>query len=150
MNDFSLPSSAASAAVPDAVVRPAQDGDAVLRGKVEKAAVQFEGLFIRQMLQQMRRSADEIGGKDALFKGQSGNGLLDIADTMLADAMAGQRAFGIADTIVRQMLPAAVAPVAADGSAVALKFEARRVALPIGRRDAASPSSTLDQPGTQP
>jgi flagellar protein FlgJ len=33
--------------------------------------------------------------------------MLDLADTMVADKMAGQRAFGIADAILRQLLPAA-------------------------------------------
>ena len=36
---------------------------------------------------------------------------------VLADKMAGQRAFGIADAILRQLLPAAGAPVAAGSAA---------------------------------
>ncbi len=33
--------------------------------------------------------------------------MLDMADTMVADQMASQRAFGIADVILRQVLPSA-------------------------------------------
>ena len=32
--------------------------------------------------------------------------MLDMADNMLADQMAGRRAFGVADAILRQLLPA--------------------------------------------
>jgi flagellar protein FlgJ len=97
-----------------------QDPDAVQRAKVEKAAVQFEGLFIHQMLKEMRKSAQQIAGDDGIFKDQSGSGLLDLADTMLADSMASQRAFGIADTIVRQMLPVSSTALKSTGLAVAL------------------------------
>jgi flagellar protein FlgJ len=97
-----------------------QDPDAVQRAKVDKAAVQFEGLFIHQMLKEMRKSAQQIAGDNGLFKDQSGSGLLDLADTMLADSTASQRAFGIADTIVRQMLPASSAAFKSTGLAVAL------------------------------
>jgi flagellar protein FlgJ len=107
------------------------------RAKIEKAAVQFEGLFIRQMLKEMRRSADEIAGDDAIFKPHSDNGLLDLADTMLADAMAGQRAFGIADTIVRQMLPAEQAPL-------------NLFAPPVASAEDTPSSSTPDHQGPLP
>lgn len=132
----------------DLPVQPAQALDPAQRGKIEKAAVQFEGLFIHQMLKEMRRSADEIAGEDAIFKGQSGNGLLDIADTMMADAMAGQRAFGIADTIVRQMLPAATPPAGVAlqmPTQAPLKFPDAAVALPLDRREVA-PASSISEP----
>ena len=116
------------------------------RAKVEKAAVQFEGLFIRQMLKEMRRSADEIAGDDAMFKPHSDNGLLDLADTMLADAMAGQRAFGIADTIVRQMLPVEPAPLKSGAAPVAFSLKPREN---IPHEDAPS-STNLDHQGPLP
>lgn len=83
------------------------DPDAVQRARVAQAAEQFEGLFIHQMLQQMRKSAEELGGEDRLFKGSADNTLVNLADRMLADALASQRAFGVADSIVRQLLPTA-------------------------------------------
>ena len=87
----------------------AQDAspEAVQRARVAQAAEQFEGLFIHQMLQQMRKSAEQLGGEDRLFKGSADNTLVNLADRMLADALASQRAFGVADAIVHQLLPAA-------------------------------------------
>ncbi|MDB5849654.1 MAG: flagellar biosynthesis protein FlgJ [Rhodoferax sp.] len=141
----------AEAPVQAAQIDPAQ------RASLEKAAVQFEGLFIHQMLKEMRKSTEGIAGDDALFKSQQGNGLLDIADGMVADAMASQRAFGIADTILRQMLPpgsgAQAAPAVVGAGAgelhlpvdAALKFQDPRVALPLERRGAV-PSTSNSEP----
>ena len=55
------------------------------RAKATEAAVKFESFFIGDML--------------------------DMADNLVADQMAGQRAFGVADAILRQLLPQG-APVA--------------------------------------
>ena len=92
--------------------------------KVQEAAVKFEGLFINEMLKQMRRGAREIAGEDGMFKSQTHGGLLDLADTMVADTMASQRAFGIADTILRQLQPATQPAVD-----TALKFSPPMAAL---------------------
>lgn len=92
--------------------------------KAEEAAVKFEGLFISEMLKQMRRSAREIAGEDGVLQSQSHGALLDLADTMVADAMAGQRAFGIADAILHQLRAPAVP--AQDGP---LKFSPPTAAL---------------------
>lgn len=99
-----------------AAVRPAANPDAAatdpgqlpldpLRQRTIEAAVKFEGLFVSEMLKQMRRSSAPLAGPDALFKPPEDNPLLAMADTLVADAMAGQRAFGIADAILRQLLP---------------------------------------------
>ncbi len=113
LQPFSL-APAASAAEP--AVREA--------AKAEQAAVKFEGLFIGEMLKQMRRSAREIAGEDGMFQSQTHGSLLELADTMVADAMAGQRAFGVADAILQQLL--APAAPAADGP---LKFSPATAAL---------------------
>jgi len=101
----SFPLTAAPPDVPTPVAPGAADMSPAQRVKAEQAAVKFEGMFISQMLKQMRSSAREIAGEDSLFKHKSDNSLLDLTDTMLADAMAGQRAFGIADAILQQLLP---------------------------------------------
>ncbi|MET3131997.1 flagellar protein FlgJ [Oxalobacteraceae bacterium GrIS 1.11] len=80
--------------------------------KATKAAVQFEGFFISHMLHQMRAGTRELAGQDSVFKDPVNSDMLDMADTLVADKMAGQRAFGIADAILRQLLPAP-APAAA-------------------------------------
>jgi flagellar protein FlgJ len=71
-----------------------------------RAAVDFESFFIGQMLHQMRSATRELAGPDSVFKDRVNSDMLDLADNMLAGQMAGQRAFGIADAILRQLLPA--------------------------------------------
>jgi flagellar protein FlgJ len=99
--------------------------DPAQRARAEQAAVKFEGLFIGEMFKQMRRSAEQIAGPDGLFKGMADNSLRSLADTMVADAMAGQRAFGIADAILQQLVP----PAAPAPGAMAFKPAPLPVAL---------------------
>jgi flagellar protein FlgJ len=76
------------------------------RTKATQAAVQFEGFFIAHMLREMRSGTREMAGEDSVFKDPINQDMQDMADTMVADKLAGQRAFGIADAILRQLLPA--------------------------------------------
>jgi peptidoglycan hydrolase FlgJ len=127
MTDLTTPSFSLPAAIPDvpAAVAPGTgDINPAQRSKAEQAAVKFEGLFINEMLKQMRSSAREIAGEDGLFKSQNHNSMLDMTDTMLADAMAGQRAFGIADAILQQLLPSSP-----PATGAALKLLPPKVAL---------------------
>lgn len=80
------------------------------RAKVEKAAVKFEAMFIGEMLKQMRRTTREFAGDDSVYKDRIAGDMLDMADTAVADSLAGQRAFGIADAILKQLIPADPAP----------------------------------------
>ncbi|MCH8179127.1 MAG: rod-binding protein [Proteobacteria bacterium] len=94
-----LPVAPAADAAQDSPLSPAE------RARVEKAAVKFEAMFIGQMLQQMRRTTREFAGEDSVFKDRIASDMLDMADTAVADSLAHQRAFGIADAILRQLLP---------------------------------------------
>lgn len=87
--------------------------DAPLRAKALEAAEKFEAAFITDMFKQMRRSAREVGGEDSVFRDRASQDMLEMADQMTADALAGQHAFGIADLLLRQILPAPSAPSAA-------------------------------------
>lgn len=78
---------------------------AALRSKVEKSAEQFEAMFVRQMLAEMRKTTRLLGDEDSLFRSRQETDMLDFADGMLADQLAGQRAFGIANAILHQLLP---------------------------------------------
>ena len=83
------------------------------RASVTKAAIEFEGFFIAHMMHQMRSGTRELAGEDSVFKDPVNSDMQDMADTMVANQMAGQRAFGVADAILRQLLPPAPAqPVA--------------------------------------
>ncbi len=116
--------SAADPAVPEQTpIQPA-----TLTGNRAKAAAEkFEAFFIADMLHRMRRSAREFADREEVGGGRANDDMLDIADSMVADKLAGQHAFGVADLILRQILPGAGAakPVKLQfnsaPSAVALK-----------------------------
>ncbi|WP_338763764.1 rod-binding protein [Massilia sp. METH4] len=102
-----------SSTLPQVVAPAATDpADAALKKKATEAAVKFESFFIGHMLKQMRSSTKELAGEDSIYKSSINSDMLDMADNMVADQMANQRAFGIADAILRQLLPAAPAPAA--------------------------------------
>ena len=101
-----------SAAAQDAPVAPAADATApaanpAYAAKVTKAAVDFESFFISNMLHQMRESTRDIAPDDSPFKDKVNQDMQDMADKQLAESIAGQRAFGVADAILKQLLPAA-------------------------------------------
>lgn len=93
-----------AAAVSEDGIAPAAE-DTAYRARVQRAAEQFESFFISQMLRQMRSATREIAGDDSVYRSNTHSDMLDFADTAFADAMSQQRAFGIADVIVRQLLP---------------------------------------------
>ncbi|HMN43131.1 MAG TPA: rod-binding protein [Povalibacter sp.] len=103
--DIALSSAPPSPAQPQ--IRAAADdiASADYVARVQAAAEKFEGFFIAQMLRQMRQSSREMAGEDSVFNSRNGQEMLDMADVALADSLAGRRAFGIADAIVRQLLP---------------------------------------------
>jgi flagellar protein FlgJ len=114
--------------------------DPALLKKATEAAIKFESFFIGETLRQMRRSTREMAGEDSIFKDRVNEDMLDLADGLVADAMASQRAFGIADMLLRQLLPQP-APVAFNASAPA-------VASVHGERAESAPghATTRDHP----
>lgn len=111
----------------DGPVAPAvagEDADQTrYRAKATEAAVKFESFFIGHMLHQMRSSTREMAPEDSVFRDPVNSDMLDLADNLVADKMAGQHAFGIADAILRQLLPS---PAPAPG--------AEKIAVPLNRR----------------
>lgn len=104
MNELKLEAGLnAAVTTSEPAIAPAADPAYV--AKVRDAAEKFEGFFIAQMLRQMRESTRAMAGEESVFNSRSAQEMLDMADLALADSMAGQRAFGIADVIVRQLLP---------------------------------------------
>lgn len=73
--------------------------------KATKAAVEFESFFISHMLHQMRSTTRELASEDSALRDRVNGDMLDMADDLVAGKMAGQRAFGVADAILRQLLP---------------------------------------------
>jgi flagellar protein FlgJ len=96
---------------PDAPVAASADQpDPVYVAKATKAAVEFERFFISHMLKEMRSSTRAMAAEDSVFNNRVNQDMQDMADDLLAGNMAGNRAFGIADAILRQLVPAAQAP----------------------------------------
>ena len=81
--------------------------DPVYVAKATKAAVEFERFFISHMLKEMRSSTRAMAAEDSVFNNRVNQDMQDMADDLLAGNMAGQRAFGIADAILRQLVPGA-------------------------------------------
>ena len=98
----------ASAANPEAVTPAAED--AAYLAKATKAAVEFESFFISQMLKDMRATTREMADEDSVFKDKVNQDMQDMADGILSKQMAGQRAFGVADAILRQLMPEKITP----------------------------------------
>ena len=96
-----------------AAAEPAADPAYV--AKATKAAVEFERFFISHMLKEMRSSTRAMATEDSVFNNRVNQDMQDMADDLLAGNMAGQRAFGIADAILRQLVPEA-APGAKRGT----------------------------------
>lgn len=84
----------------------APDADARLRQRATDAAVKFEAQFIKQLLGQMRNATRELADEDSPLKKKTSEPMNDLADGLVADSLAGQRAFGIADLLLKQLLPA--------------------------------------------
>jgi len=115
-----FPASAASALLtagtqPEPAITPAASSvgaptDSAYRARAEAAAEKFEAFFVAEMLKQMRRSASVLAAEDSVFKNPVNRDMLDMTDTLVADSLAGQRAFGIADVILRQLLPERTVP----------------------------------------
>jgi flagellar protein FlgJ len=104
-----LPAETDLGAQPAPAAAPA---DAAYHAKASEAAVKFESFFIGQMLHKMRESARSVGDHDQQEDSVNSD-MLDMADNLVADQLAGRHAFGIADAILRQLLPAAPAATAA-------------------------------------
>ncbi|XAH22427.1 rod-binding protein [Xylophilus sp. GW821-FHT01B05] len=106
------------------------DLEPVQRARIEEAARKFEGFFIAEVLRQMRRSTRELAGEDGMFQNRVNDDMLDMADTLVADSMASPHAFGIADVILRQLLPGTAGPAASAPLSGAFKPAATAVAYP--------------------
>ena len=81
--------------------------DPVYVAKATKAAVEFERFFVSHMLKEMRSSTRAMATEDSVFNNKVNQDMQDMADDLLAGNMAGKRAFGIADAILRQLVPGA-------------------------------------------
>lgn len=103
-----IPLDATKDAAKDAPVAAAADqaADPAYVAKATKVAVEFESFFISHMLHQMRESARTLAPEDSPTRNRVNQDMTDMVDNMLAGNIAHQRAFGVADAILKQLLPA--------------------------------------------
>ena len=94
---------------------------------VEQAAEQFEAMFLRSMMQQMRKASDAMAAEYSPFNSKQQRMMRDFYDDRLASELASQRSTGIAGMIIAQLTPAGV------------KAEAKSAALPQQPSELATP-----------
>jgi flagellar protein FlgJ len=105
-NRFNPLAPAAPAQSPEAREAPVAAADNAYAAKATKAAVEFESFFISHMLHQMRESTRTLAPEDSPTRDRVNQDMTDMVDNMLAGKLAGQRAFGVADAILKQLVPA--------------------------------------------
>lgn len=70
---------------------------------LEQAAVQFEAVFMRTLLQQMRKAAEVLAADDDPFNSKQQRMMRDFYDDKLASTLALQRSSGIANLLIQQL-----------------------------------------------
>ncbi|CAG8863187.1 hypothetical protein PS627_00123 [Pseudomonas fluorescens] len=80
----------------------AQDPAMARQARLESAAEQFEAMFLRQILKQMRKAGDVLSEGSSMRSRQTDT-LRELHDEALADTLATHRQSGIADMLVRQL-----------------------------------------------
>ena len=71
------------------------------RQNLEKAAKQFESIFVGMMLKSMRAAQDSIGG--GLFDSDAAKSFRDMQDSKLATELGGKGTLGIAKAMIEYM-----------------------------------------------
>ncbi|ATF93758.1 Peptidoglycan hydrolase flgJ [Cedecea neteri] len=95
---------------------------------VEQAAEQFEAMFLRSMMQQMRKASDAMAAEDSPFNSKQQRMMRDFYDDRLASELASQRSTGIAGMIIAQLTPAGVK---AEAKSAALPQQPTEIATPV-------------------
>ncbi|WP_034943425.1 rod-binding protein [Erwinia oleae] len=85
---------------------PAAPAGAAKPTTLEQAAGQFEAMFLRQMLAEMRKSADVFASESGMFSSRESRTVRDFYDDALAQTLASQRSTGIAALLINQLSPA--------------------------------------------
>lgn len=119
----------------DAINRQTQVMPGDMTGQVkpqnlEQASEQFEALFLRSMLKEMRKASD-VMGEDNPFNSKQQRMMRDFYDDKLAGQLASQRSTGIAQMIVNQLSPQAAVPLKEEGGMVALQQHPRELNTPV-------------------
>lgn len=138
MSDFPTSSPMSSGLALDG----AKDPDARIKAQATDAAVKFEAFFIKQMISQMRAGTRALADDESAENKRANQDMLDLADGLVADALAQQRAFGIADLMLKQVLPAALPTAGLSSAAPASPSGGKTPAALPTRTAARAPASS--------
>lgn len=75
----------------------------VRENHLRQAAQQFEAIFMRQMLKEMRKVDALLDSKDNPLHSDAGQMMQGLYDDALCDRLAKQQSMGIAELIVKQL-----------------------------------------------
>lgn len=98
---------------------------------VEQAAEQFEAMFLRSMMTQMRKASDALAAYDSPFNSKQQRMMRDFYDDKLASQLASQRSSGIADMIIAQMTPQNGGGLKVGGESAALSQQPKELTTPV-------------------
>ena len=97
---------------------------------ITEAAEQFEAMFMRSMMQQMRKASEALIADDNPFSSKHQRMMQDFYDDKMASQLASRHAAGIAEMIIQQLSP--------QGGA-AFKKDAPRADLPQVPKELTTP-----------
>lgn len=115
---------------PQTSVLPGDVTGQVKPQNLEQAAEQFEGIFLRSMLQQMRKASEALVDNNP-FDSKQQRMMRDFYDDKLASQLASQRSTGIAQMIITQLGPQESAPLKNSQSMVALQEHPKTLTPPV-------------------
>ncbi|MCS2150694.1 rod-binding protein [Scandinavium manionii] len=93
-----------------AVTKGLEGGDPLMAPKIKandlhKAAQQFEAIFLRNMLKEMRKTNELFDSKDDPFNSDSVRTMQGFYDDTLSNLLSQQQGIGIAEMLVKQLSP---------------------------------------------
>ncbi|MDK9583704.1 rod-binding protein [Lelliottia wanjuensis] len=115
---------------PQTSVLPGDFTGQVKPQNLEQAAEQFEGIFLRSMLQQMRKASEALVDNNP-FDSKQQRMMRDFYDDKLASQLASQRSTGIAQMIITQLGPQESAPLKNSQGMVALQEHPKILTPPV-------------------
>ena len=96
-----------------------------------QAAEQFEALFLRSLMQQMRKASDALTNEGDPFNSKQQRMMRDFYDDKLASQLASQRNSGIAEMIMTQLSPASGSKLKIVPPSAALHQQPNTLDLPV-------------------
>ena len=97
---------------------------------LEQAAEQFEAMFLRSMMKEMRKASQALVD-DNPFDSKQQRMMQEFYDDKLTSQLASQRSTGIAQMIIAQLGPQAQAPLKNSQSIAALQEHPQQLTPPV-------------------